>query len=211
MTDVDYLTEDSLLPQGQNFVCISFLADKVNKLTITGVKIRGVFAKYEEAAAQAKKLQNVDPYNHVFVGEAGKWLPYDPDPNSEAAGNPEYANQQLNSIMKAQIENQEKSKIHHEKRKNELISKNLQENIQTRKSNKEKISSELESAKTDQEKQSIQETLDTIDKEIKKLEEKKNEATEKVKKLEKKLQNSSDIAKIMKPEGPENKVVNHNV
>ena len=110
MTDVDYLTEDSLLPQGQNFVCISFLSDKDNKLTITGVKIRGIFDKYEQAAEHAKKLQSVDPYNHVFVGEAGKWLPYDPDPNSEAAGNPEYANKQLNSIMKAQIENQEKSK-----------------------------------------------------------------------------------------------------
>ena len=185
MTEVDYLTEDSLLPKGQNYVCISFLSDKDNKLTLTGVKIRGVFDKYEQAAAHAKKLQGVDPYNHVFVGESGKWLPYDPDPNSQAAGDPEYANKQLNQIMKAQVENQEKSKIHHEKRKNELISKNLQQNIQTRKSNKEKIISDLESAKSDQEKESIQQTLDTIDREIKKLEEKKDEASKKVKKLEK--------------------------
>lgn len=207
MTEVDYLTEDSLLPKGQNYVCISFLSDKDNKLTLTGVKIRGVFDKYEQAAAHAKKLQGVDPYNHVYVGEAGKWLPYDPDPNSQAAGDPEYANKQLNQIMKAQVENQEKSKIHHEKRKNELISKNLQQNIQTRKSNKEKIISDLESAKSEQEKESIQQTLDAIDREIKKLEEKKDEASKKVKKLEKKLNDSSSINQMVKVQGPVNKEI----
>ena len=207
MTEVDYLTEDSLLPKGQNFVCVSFLSDKDNKLTLTGVKFRGAFSNYEQAAAHAKTLQSTDPYNHVYVGEGGKWLPYDPDPNSEAAGNPEYANKQLNQIMKSQVENQEKSKIHHEKRKNELISKNLQQNIQTRKSNKEKIVSDLENAKTDQEKDSIQQTLDAIDREIKKLEEKKDEASKKVKKLEKKLNDSSEINKMMKQQGPVNKEI----
>jgi hypothetical protein len=202
MTEVDYLTEDTLVPKGQNYVCISFLSDKDKKLTLTGVKVRGIFNKYDDAAEHAKKIQSVDPYNHVYVGEAGKWLPYDPDPNSEAAGDPEYANKKLNQIMKSQIENQEKSKIHHEKRKNELISKNLQENILTRKSNKEKIVSNLGKAKTDQEKDSIQQTLEAIDREIKKLEDKKEEASKKVKKLEKKLNDSSEINTMLKQHGP---------
>ena len=37
MTEVDYLTEDSLLPKGQNYVCVSFLSDKDNKLTLISV------------------------------------------------------------------------------------------------------------------------------------------------------------------------------
>ena len=204
MTEVDYLTEDTLLPEEQKYVCISFLADKDKKTTVTGVKIRGVFAKYEEASNHAKKIQSTDPHNHVYVGECGKWLPYDPDPNSKAAGNPEYQNQELNNIMKAQIVNQEKSKIHHEKRKNEMISKNLQQNIMTRKSNKEQLVSEIDKAETDQEKESIQKTLDNIDQEIIKLEEKKKEASDQVKKYEKKLSESSEMSKLMKPNYNEN-------
>ena len=37
MESKDYLTEDKILPKNQNFVCISFVSDPENKLTLKGV------------------------------------------------------------------------------------------------------------------------------------------------------------------------------
>ena len=129
MSSKDYLTEDSLLPKDQKFVCISFLSDPDNKLTLSGIKIRGVFSTIDEASTHAKKLQSVDTIHNVFVGEMGKWLAFDPDATSEAAGNPEYANEQLNNIMKGYMDNQEKSKLFHEERKYKNIEYTEMQNI----------------------------------------------------------------------------------
>merc|ERR1712166_998503 len=100
----DYLSEDTIVPKGQNFVCISFLSDTDHKTTMSGIKIRGVFSTIEQASEHAKTLQNIDKHFNVFVGEVGKWLPYDPAPTSDKAGNPEYAQDQLNNLMKGYLE-----------------------------------------------------------------------------------------------------------
>ena len=50
MSSKDYLTEDSLLPKDQNFVCISFLSDPDNKLHFQELKL-------EEFLILLKKLQ----------------------------------------------------------------------------------------------------------------------------------------------------------
>ena len=98
------------------------IIDKINK-----------FTTYEEACAHAKTLQTIDTYFNVFVGEMGKWLPFDPNPDS--VKDSEYANEQLNNMMKSYAENQEKAKIFHEHRKNELIRNNILENLQSRNEN----------------------------------------------------------------------------
>jgi hypothetical protein len=60
---------------------MSFLSPEgISNCKIRGLKVRGVFATLEEASKRAKKLQEVDPAFHVFVGEAGKRLPSDPEP-----------------------------------------------------------------------------------------------------------------------------------
>ena len=94
----DYLTEDTLIPENQNFMCISFLSDVENKLSLKGVKVRGSFKTLEEAQDHAKKLQSIDQAHNVFVGEVGKWVAFNPDVNSKEAGDPEYANEQLNKM-----------------------------------------------------------------------------------------------------------------
>ena len=147
MTKMDLLTEDTINPKGQNFMCISFLTDKENKTTLSGVKVRGVFTTYEEACAHAKKLQSVDEYFNVFVGEMGKWLPFDPSPDSEAVKDSEYANEQLNSMMKSYMENQEKAKIYHEQRKNEMVRKNILDNLDTRQQNLDEIKKKMKKSK----------------------------------------------------------------
>jgi hypothetical protein len=73
------------------------------RTTVRGLKVRGVAPSYPEAAARAKKLQKQDPIHNIFVGEIGKWLPWDPSPN--AIQEQEYAEEQLNQLMKRNKEN----------------------------------------------------------------------------------------------------------
>jgi molecular chaperone DnaK (HSP70) len=183
MSKVDYLTEDSLLPAGQKFVCMSFLTDKENKTTLSGIKIRGVFATYDEACAHAKNLQNVDEYFNVFVGEMGSWLPFDPNPDSQAVKDSQYANDQLNNMMKAYLENQEKAKIYHEQRKNELVKKNILDNLTTRHDNLKELQKKHKKTKNETEKQSLEQSMKDIEEQINKMEEKKKDIDEQLEQL----------------------------
>lgn len=73
--------------------------------TVRGVKIRGVFASRAEAEARSKKLQRTDQVHNIFLGEVGKWLPWDPEPSEVTEQ--EYAEEQLNTLMKKYKENEE--------------------------------------------------------------------------------------------------------
>lgn len=73
--------------------------------TVRGLKIRGVFGSQEEAVSRSKKLQRNDPIHNIFVGEVGKWLPWDPDPKDITEQ--EYAEDQLNQLMKGYKTNEE--------------------------------------------------------------------------------------------------------
>jgi DNA repair exonuclease SbcCD ATPase subunit len=179
---IDYLTEDKPLPN-QKFVCLSFLSPEgISNCKIRGLKVRGVYDTYEEATERAKTLRDTDKYFHVFVGEVGKWLPWDPEPDSKNVKDAEYAENELNTLMKSYMKNQKDAQKFEETRKSELLEKSVQENLDIRKKTKKEVQSELDKfMKTnknteDKEKQIIQEnlekTLKTIDEEIEKLEQK---------------------------------------
>ena len=175
---VDYLTEDTFLPSDQKFVCISFLTDSEKKTTLSGIKIRGVFSNYEVACAHAKKVQSIDPYFNVFVGDMGKWLPFDPNPDSEAVKESEYQNDQLNNIMKSYVENQEKAKVFHEQRKTELMRQSVIDNISTKQTVRKETEDKLSEAKASDKKEdveSLETNLKNIDEQIKQFEKKKSD------------------------------------
>ena len=71
--------------------------------SIRGLKVRGVYESKREAEIRAKVLQRRDPNFHVFVGQVGYWLPWDPNPDGVAEQ--EYSNDQLNTLMKKYQEN----------------------------------------------------------------------------------------------------------
>ena len=75
------------------------------RTTVRGLKVRGVYGSQEEAVARSKRLQRLDPLHNIFVGEVGKWLPWDPEPSDVAEQ--EYAEEQLNTLMKKYKENEE--------------------------------------------------------------------------------------------------------
>jgi hypothetical protein len=72
---------------------------------VRGLKIRGTYNSKEEATLRSKKLQKVDTLHNIFIGEVGKWLPWDPEPAD--IQDQEYAEEQLNTLMKKYKENQE--------------------------------------------------------------------------------------------------------
>jgi hypothetical protein len=73
------------------------------KTSVRGIKVRGTFESLKEAQRKAKVLQTRDPTFHVFVGQVGYWLPWDPNPDNIA--NQEYSEQALNEIVKKYKEN----------------------------------------------------------------------------------------------------------
>jgi len=183
MSKADFLTEDSLIPSDQKFVCVSFLTDKENKTTLCGVKFRGAFKTYELACEHAKKLQSVDPYFNVYVGDGGMWLPFDPAPDSKAVGDSEYANEQLNNMMKSYMENQEKAKVFHEQRKNEMIRQNILDNLNTRRDNLKDAKKKLKKAKGTENEVALKSSVDAIEEQIKKMETRKTELDEQLENL----------------------------
>ncbi len=174
--NLKYLKPDTIIPEGQEYVCMSFLRlKKEESVSLTGIKVRGVFSNYEDACSHAKSLQSIDQYHNVFVGKMGEWLPYDPDPDSKFVQNSEYANSELNNMMKKYQENQEKAKLFHEIRKNEQISKNLRENIDNVNKNKKELLDELELNKDTNRKDFLLKNIETIEENIKKMEKKQEE------------------------------------
>lgn len=76
------------------------------RTTVRGLKIRGSYDTHEEATFRAKSLQKLDPSFNVFVGQVGFWLPWDPAASDIAKQ--EYAEDQLNTLMKSYKDNESK-------------------------------------------------------------------------------------------------------
>jgi hypothetical protein len=99
----------------------------------------------------------------------------------------EYANDELNTMMKTYMENQEKAKIFHEYRKNDLIKKNIEDNIKLKKDNILETESLLENTNDNEEKKKIKTSLSAIKEQIEKLEDRHSELLEQEKTLKTKL------------------------
>lgn len=82
-----------------------FFAKNEFRTSIRGLKVRGVTGTHGEAVAMSKKLQRSDTIHNIFLGEVGKWLPWDPKPHQVAEQ--EYAEDQLNTLMKRYKDNED--------------------------------------------------------------------------------------------------------
>lgn len=137
---IDYLKEDD--PTDQKYYCISFLTsdqlEKENNLEIRGFKVRGMYNNEEDAKERCKSLYNVESTINTYVGNIGHWVAW--EDNSENAEDFEYANNDLNNLMKAHKENQEKVKMFNasgsqtlenkdDKEKNELLGELVDESL----------------------------------------------------------------------------------
>lgn len=96
--------------------------------SIRGIKIRGVFETLKEAEVRAQVLKRLDERFHVYVAQVGCWCPWSPNPDD--IENQEYAESQLNTLMKNYRENQATKDAFYEQRKRELQVKNVQSKIE---------------------------------------------------------------------------------
>ncbi len=85
--------------------------------TVRGIKVRGTYNTIKEAQIRAKVLQRMDPSFHIFVGQVGYWLPW--DPTADKVENQEYLNSQLNDIVKKYKSNEAKRDEFYEQQKQE--------------------------------------------------------------------------------------------
>lgn len=122
---VDYLTEDVPL-EGQQFVCLSFISPEgIKNCKTRGLKVRGVYHTEEEAKARCEELNAIDPDFDVFIGEVGKWLPWNPDPTESK--NQVYREKELNEIVQGHHKNLNKAKQLEAERKTDLLKKAITE------------------------------------------------------------------------------------
>lgn len=98
--------------------------------SLRGVKIRGVFDTREAAQARAKSLSNTDSAFHVFIGQMGYWLPW--DPNADKVEDEHFQNTQLNDMMEKYQENNVNRDIFYEEQKRDKI-KAAQEEVRVAK------------------------------------------------------------------------------
>jgi len=189
MSNLDVLT---IVPNEQKFICLSFLVNKEDGNTMTGIRFGGAYSTYEEACKQAKNIQANDKYHNVFVGESGKWLPFDPDPNSKAINNSEYADEQLNKLMNGHKNNQEQANIFHELRKTEKMADNINDNLSENNKNKEDLLQQLSNAKTVEDVTLLTNSIDDIDNKIQRMESRLKECKENEEQLKKKITTNAD-------------------
>lgn len=223
MSKVDYLTVDTINPPDQKFYCMSFFTKKYVKKVIDNnndhlvedkkesystddnvlaFKIRGGFATYEAACDHAKKLQSIDQHHNVYVCDADTWNAFKVNDDNEFVSTTEEANVELNEMMKKYMENQEKAKLYHEYRKNQMIMQSIEENLSNRTSNLEETVNELKDLSGKDERKKLKEKKGTIEEQIQKLEEKKKEINEQCKLMESKLKitNNDFVKDFVKPE-----------
>lgn len=91
------------------------------RTTIRGIKIRGVYDSIAEARARAEKLSRIDKNFNIYIGEVGCWCPWSPYPDE--IGDQEFAETQLNTLMKKYKETQELKDELYKLRHDEMVKK----------------------------------------------------------------------------------------
>jgi len=102
------------------------------------------------------------------------------------------------------MENQEKAKVYHEQRKQEMVRQNILENLQTRHDNLDDLTKKLNKAKKHEkieEVSMIEQNMKSIEEQIKKMEEKKNELDSQIESLSNKVK-SYGSTQGFNPNGP---------
>jgi hypothetical protein len=134
----------------------SLFTEKVQFQTnVRGVKVRRIFADLQEAQTYAKVLQRRYPRDNLYVGKVGAWLPW--DPSEHMMPEVEYAEKELNELMRKYKENEVNKEIFFEEEKSEKIKRQREENsARTKKALADK---EAESAQS--EAQQIQDSIET--------------------------------------------------
>jgi len=110
----------------------SLFTEKVGfRTNVRGVKIRRIFANLEECQQYAKVLQRKYPRDNLYIGKVGCWLPW--DPSEHMMPEVEYAEKELNELMRKYKENEVNRDIFFEEEKQQKIENQKKENAERKK------------------------------------------------------------------------------
>ena len=93
---------------------------------VRGVKLRRSFATVEEAQVFAQAMRRRYPKDNLFIGKVGAWLPW--DPSEHLMAEVEYAEKDLNEIMRKYKENESNKEVFFSQEREESIKKQKEEN-----------------------------------------------------------------------------------
>jgi hypothetical protein len=87
--------------------------------SIRGIKVRGVYDTLQEAQARSQKLRKMENNKFsIYVAQVGCWCPWSPNPDS--IEDQEFAETELNTLMKKYKENNENKTEFFEQRKDDM-------------------------------------------------------------------------------------------
>jgi hypothetical protein len=104
--------------------------------SIRGIKVRGVFESLKEAQTRAELLRRLGDKFDIFVGQVGVWCPW--SPNADDIQEQEYAETQLNTLVKNYRDNMTLRDEFYAKRKDDKIAE-AQDKIQKSKASGEGV------------------------------------------------------------------------
>ena len=170
LKEIKYLENDE-----ENYVnkyfCISIFDpnqledEKYHDCKLRAFKIRGAYATMEDAKERCEYLYSVDSNHNTFVGETGNFVHWCHNPEVE---NDEYSNKDLNRIMKAQKDNQEKARQFKEEEKKNLMnqSTNSLENVEVTDIVNDMLESKDDEVTEDKEDLVTENEIDEVSKEL---------------------------------------------
>jgi hypothetical protein len=101
------------------------------RTNVRGVKVRRIFANLEECQQYAKVMQRKYPRDNLYIGKVGCWLPW--DPSEHMMPEVEYAEKELNELMRKYKENEVNRDIFFEEEKQQKIEAQRKENAERKK------------------------------------------------------------------------------
>jgi len=101
------------------------------RTNVRGVKVRRVFGNLEECQTFAKVMQRRYPKDNLYIGKVGCWLPW--DPSEHMMPEVEYAEKELNELMRKYKENEVNKDIFFEEEKAAKIENQRKENAERKK------------------------------------------------------------------------------
>ena len=127
---------------------------------VRGVKVRGVYDNARAANIRAKVLQKLDRSFHVYVGQVGYWLPWDPTANN--IEDQEYAEPELNRLVKEYKNNETKKDLYYEEQKREKQKAAMEESLRLKKEQEQERLQLEEAKKLEEDNQTILKELDSV-------------------------------------------------
>lgn len=103
------------------------------RTNVRGVKVRRCFGNVEEAQIMAKVFQRKYPKDNLYIGKVGAWLPW--DPSEHLMPEVEYAEKELNELMRRYKENEANRDIFAAEQRQEAIKRQKEENERRRQTN----------------------------------------------------------------------------